>query len=180
MVDLVGSRVESRFGPIRAGALAIDPSGQPVVADATGDRLLVFDPQWTPRFEIGGPGSGSGAFRDPSAVAIAPNGRIWVADRGNHLVQVLDPVGAFLAEHEFENAPESLSIDEAGRVIVGDAGGVVTFLGGDGSRQILPAPPGSRGTAYVVVTGDGTRLYVARPVSGIVEVYEVAEDPSGS
>ncbi|MDZ4805853.1 MAG: NHL repeat-containing protein [Candidatus Eisenbacteria bacterium] len=173
VLDLAGERLVSRFGDIRATALAIDPSGQPIVVDAAGDRLLVFDPQWSPRFDLGGPGASAGGFRDPAGVAIGPGGRIWVADRGNRLVSVLDPVGAFLVEHEFDHAPESLAIDSSGNVYVGDAAGVVTILSRDGGRATMPPGRAGGGTAYVALSPDGRRLFVARPVAGIVEVYEV-------
>ncbi len=167
------TRLEGRFGVVRATALAFDPGGQPIVADEAGDRLIVLDPHWSPRFEIGGPGAGQGTFRDPTALAVAPDGRIWVADRGNGIVQVLNPVGAFVTEYELANPPESLAMDAAGDVAVGDAAGGVTLMGASGWRQRLPAPAGSKGAAYVAWTADGTRLFVARPVAGVVEVYEV-------
>ena len=179
VLDLSAERLVSRFGDIRATGLTIDPSGQPIVVDAAGDRLLVFDPQWSPRFDLGGPGVSAGGFRDPAGVAVAPGGRIWVADRGNRLVAVLDPVGSFVAEHEFADAPESLAIDRAGNVYVGDGAGVVTILSRDGERTSTPPGESRGGTAFVTLSLDGTRLYVARPVAGIVEVYEVVPKATG-
>jgi len=167
------TRLEGRFGTVRITALAFDQGGQPIVADEAGDRLIVLDPHWSPRFEIGAPGAGRGAFRDPTALAVGPDGRIWVADRGNGIVQVLSPLGAFVTEYAMANPPESLAIDAAGDVAVGDAAGAVTLMGASGWRRTLPAPAGSRGAAYVAWTADGKRLYVARPVAGTVEMYEV-------
>jgi len=43
-------------------------------------------------------GSGPGQFDTPHGVAVAPNGEIFVADRGNRRVQVLDSTGKFLRQ----------------------------------------------------------------------------------
>jgi len=41
-------------------------------------------------------GSGPGQFHDPRGIAIGPEGRVYVADGGNHRVQVFDAEGNFL------------------------------------------------------------------------------------
>ncbi len=43
-------------------------------------------------------GSGPGQFDTPHGVAVAPNGEVFVADRGNRRVQVLDSTGKFLRQ----------------------------------------------------------------------------------
>jgi sugar lactone lactonase YvrE len=172
---LESTAVEARFGRVRAAALGIDRTGQPIVADREGDRLLVFDPHWSPRFEIGGPGSARGAFRDPAALAFGPDGRIYVADRGNGLVQVLDATGAFRTEHAFDKAPESLLVDGEGRLLVGDARGGVTRLEANGGRTRI-APGGDEGAAYLALSASGRRLYVSRPTAGRVDIYAVRAD----
>ena len=43
-------------------------------------------------------GSGPGQFQDPRGVAIGPEGRVYVADGGNHRVQVFDSEGRFLRQ----------------------------------------------------------------------------------
>jgi DNA-binding beta-propeller fold protein YncE len=42
---------------------------------------------------FGGPGSQPGQFRAPSGIVVGPRGEIYVADTGNHRVQVLDSAG---------------------------------------------------------------------------------------
>lgn len=169
---LESSAVEARFGRVRAAALGIDRSGQPIVADLEGDRLLVFDPHWSPRFEIGSPGPSAGAFRDPAALAFAGDGRIAVADRGNRLVQVLDAGGAFREEFPMESPPESVLFDGAGRLWVGDAKGGVTRIDREGARVTL-APPGEDGAAFLALSETRGRLYVSRPAAGRVDIYAV-------
>lgn len=174
VLDLAGGAVEARFGAIRAGGMTLDPTGQAVISDREGDRLLVFDPQWVPSHELGGPGSGAGGFRDPAGVAADARGRLVVADRGNRLVQVLDAFGSPLAEYPFEHAPESVAVDRAGNIYVGDAAGFVTILLANGGRTVWRPGASRPGPVAVAVTPDGTRLFAARPERGVVEIVDLA------
>jgi DNA-binding beta-propeller fold protein YncE len=97
---------------------------------------------------IGSLGSTNGKFSEPTAVAVAPSGNVWVADPGNHRLQELTPGGGFIAavgwgvtdgKEEFERCtascrsgfsgggagefsdPEGIGINqENGRLYVGD------------------------------------------------------------
>jgi hypothetical protein len=46
----------------------------------------------------GSQGSADGQFQSPFGVAIGPNGRVYVADRGNYRIQFFDPNGAYLGK----------------------------------------------------------------------------------
>jgi tripartite motif-containing protein 71 len=46
----------------------------------------------------GGAGAGPGQFVEPVGLAADPSGRIYVADTGNHRVQVFDAEGKFLRQ----------------------------------------------------------------------------------
>lgn len=82
---------------------------------------LVFELKW------GTLGSGDGQFEEPSAIAIGPNGNVYVADRGNHRVQVFTPFGAFVTawgdsgvgDGQF-NSPRDITVDFDGNVYVAD------------------------------------------------------------
>ena len=47
---------------------------------------------------IGKKGTGPGEFDQPHALAIDSQGRLFVGDRGNNRVQILDQDGKFIAE----------------------------------------------------------------------------------
>ena len=45
-------------------------------------------------------GSAPGEFRTPHALAFDSKGRLFVADRGNHRIQIFDRNGSFIASYE--------------------------------------------------------------------------------
>ena len=96
-------------------AVAVDKAGNVYVADTWNHRVQVFDAQghylrgWG-RFAqvVAYDPAGHGAFFGPRGIAVdAENGRVYVADTGNHRVQVFDSNGDFLLE--FGGAGDSLS-----------------------------------------------------------------------
>lgn len=72
--------------------LAIDRRGFCLVADANDHTLVGFDfsrkPAQARLFAAGTAGVGDGAFQFPNDVAVASDGRIYIADRDNDRVQV--------------------------------------------------------------------------------------------
>ena len=48
--------------------------------------------------EVGFPGEGGGQFDAPTGIAVDESGRVWVADTGNHRVQVFNATGEYLAQ----------------------------------------------------------------------------------
>ncbi len=81
----------------------------------------VFVRQW------GSEGSGDGQFNFPRAIAIGPDGNVYVADSDNHRVQVFGPTGTFVRKWGGYGAgpgqfdvPQGIAVDGAGNVYVGD------------------------------------------------------------
>lgn len=64
-------------------------------AGATG-RIIKFAPDGTRIKEWGRIGVRHGEFRTPHALAIDSAGRLWVADRGNHRLEIFDQDGNYL------------------------------------------------------------------------------------
>ncbi|MCR9233565.1 MAG: hypothetical protein NXI29_21410 [bacterium] len=89
------------------GGLAFDKQGNLVISHIVasgsskhkiGDRISIYSPQGKLIRQWGKPGKGPGEFNCPGGIAVAVNGRIYVADQSNHRVQVFDPTGQFLFE----------------------------------------------------------------------------------
>ena len=91
------------------------PNGDIFVADghagASVARIVKFDRSGRFLKSWGTPGSAPGQFRTPHAVVIDSRGRVIVADRGNHRLQVFDQEGAFMAEFREFSRTSGLDID---------------------------------------------------------------------
>lgn len=62
---------------------------------ATG-RIIKFSPEGEYMMEWGRIGTGPGEFRTPHALELDSRGRLFVADRGNHRIQIFDQEGELL------------------------------------------------------------------------------------
>jgi sugar lactone lactonase YvrE len=148
-------------------AIASEP---PVDPYAEGDRQL------QPDLVIGRPGTEEGQLMLPRNVAIGPDGLLYIADSGNHRIQVFDADGRYIRSWgEFGdgpgqfNEPWSLAVDE-NHVYVADTwnhrlqkftldGQWVTTLGESGS----PESPESGGGLFfgprdILILSDGSLL----------------------
>lgn len=75
----------------------------------------------------GSNGSGDGQFTTPRGLAVGPDGSIYVADAGNHRIQVFDPEGQFLLKWGSQgsepgqfNEPWGIAVGQDGTVYVAD------------------------------------------------------------
>jgi len=141
-VALDAPELESQTGHVTPVGVAADRGGAMVVADADGERLLVFDFAGHLRRTIGGYGAAAGTFRGLAAVACGPRGELVTLERplarakkkgvpADTLppvarVQWLDAGGTPLAHWAVEPGGArdfSLAVDDSGRVAVALAGG---------------------------------------------------------
>ena len=75
----------------------------------------------------GSQGKGGGQFQDPRGIAVDEAGNVYVADSGNHRIQVFDSSGKFLTQWgsqgmeagQFQD-PWGIAVDQAGNVYVAD------------------------------------------------------------
>lgn len=120
---------------------------------------------------LGGPANGFvdgdtlnvAQFNRPSGCAIGPDGRLYVADRDNHAVRVLDVAGnltrTFLNQAKGLNRPVGVAVDPGGNVYVANNGdGTVRQFDQFGN----PGPVvGNLGTLMAIALDSRTNLYVA-------------------
>jgi DNA-binding beta-propeller fold protein YncE len=65
------------------------------VSNGNAQSITVFGSDGSHQLTFGRPGSGPGAFREPSGVAADEGGSIYVADKYNHRIQIFDANGRF-------------------------------------------------------------------------------------
>ena len=118
--------------------VATDASGNVYVAEPntfgsfTNDRLVKYSADGTFLDVIASPGEGAGQVADPSAVAVAPDGTIYVTERkgsdaASNRVSYFDQFGNYIASWgtygtgngQFEH-PEGVAVDSLGNVYVAD------------------------------------------------------------
>ncbi len=104
------------------GAGGAQGAGRLLVSDSVESCLFVFDAEGRPTGRMG-----DGVFERPCGIAVAPDGRVFVADAGSHQVIVLSPDGRELrrlgergsALGQF-NYPTNLAFDHRGYLYVSD------------------------------------------------------------
>ena len=107
-------------------AAAWGPDGRRYVVEAWADRVRVIA-NGGESF-LGERGSGPGELLDPSDVAVAPDGTVFVADAGNHRIEAFGADGSFRAAFGSYgpkpgelNDPRGIAVD-AERLVVADSG----------------------------------------------------------
>jgi DNA-binding beta-propeller fold protein YncE len=213
-------------------AVATDAAGRVYVADASANRVVVFDSSGTPFRSWGASGTAPGQFLapvdvaagpagellvaeplrgtgeivplypagrplsyiariaresvwtsgggvrlgthlfSPTAVAFAPDGSVWVADRNNRLLRHLSAAGRFIgavaapagAGPASLTEPHGLAVDSGGAVIVADTGANrIDKLAPDGRTLGVWATPGAASgtSAAAAVAAHGFRRPLA-------------------
>lgn len=144
---------ESTFiGPT---ACAVMPDGNIVIADGhwprpsnaqqDGDRLVVITPEGEFVRSVGSMGSGPGEFMGPHTLAFDADGRLFVGDRSNNRVQILDQDLNFLDDWRHFGRPSGITILNDGTLVVADSesggdlpGPAISPEGGPGSLARNP------------------------------------------
>ena len=99
----------------------VAPSGEIFVADGYGNSSVHrFTPEGEFVSSFGSPGRGPGQFMVPHSVRVSQDGRVYVADRENHRVQVFTNEGEFLSEWTDFKCPMGVHIDANQVVYVTD------------------------------------------------------------
>jgi len=105
--------------------ILVAPNGDIFVADghdADGNnRIVKFNADGQFLMEWGTTGSENGAFRDPHALAMDSQGRLFVGDRGNSRIQIFDQEGNHLATWTQFGRPSGLFIDDDDTLYAADS-----------------------------------------------------------
>ncbi len=209
---VVGPGTTGEAGVIAPVAVDTAPDGSFVVADFLGHRILRVQSVQSPVIQVvagtGEPGdSGDGGpataaqLAFPSDVALAPDGSVYVADRLNHRIRLIDPTGKIgtfagtgdgglsgdggpAAEAELWH-PMSVAVGSDGSVYIADGfnnrirvvtpDGTIDTLAGDGP----PGEVGDGGPAVAAPLGDpfglalqGENLLVAENWTGRIRTVD--------
>jgi DNA-binding beta-propeller fold protein YncE len=84
-------------------------------------RISVFDRNGKFLRNLGKAGTGPGEFRTPHAVELDSRGRLIVADRHNHRIQILTKDGTFVAEYDDFGRTSGLAIDRNDVIYTADS-----------------------------------------------------------
>ena len=94
---------------------------RPASAQQDGDRIVRLKPDGTFVRAVGSFGSGPGQFMGPHALAFDSRGRLFVADRSNNRVQILDENLEFVDEWRHFGRPSGVAILKDDTLIVSDS-----------------------------------------------------------
>jgi DNA-binding beta-propeller fold protein YncE len=162
--------------------IAVDGSGNVLVADTNNGRIEKFSATGTFLGILGTKGTGHGQLRNPSGIAVDRMGNIYVADGFNHWVQKLAPDGTFIADWKGPEpgfyGPRRVAIGPDDSIYVVDQGhNRIAKFNPDG--RVLAAW-GSAGNGdgqfndptSVTVDPVNNRVYVADPRNKRIQVFD--------
>ena len=78
--------------------VVVGTNGRVYVLDGVNNKVKVFNLEGTSLFSFGGMGKGKGKFNFPLGIGIDEDNHIYVADSGNHMVQIFSSDGAYLSQ----------------------------------------------------------------------------------
>jgi len=154
-------------------AMAVDPSGNILVADTGNGRIEKFSPTGSFLTSIG-------QFEAPNGIAIDHTGNIYVAEIGSkHRVQKLGPDGIFIAQWAPEfYGPRRIAIGSDDSVYVVDSGhNRIVKFSPDGQVLASWGSEGSgdgqfKGFSSVAADPINNKVYVADSLNSRIQVFD--------
>ena len=152
--------------------VAAAPNGDVYISDGYGNsRVHVYSPDGKLKKSWGQPGVGEGDFNTPHNIWVDRKGRVLVADRENHRVQVFDLDGRHLATWPDFIQPTDIHVDKDGTVYVAELRNRVTICDGKGrvlSRwgRVPTADPGHFRAPHGIWVDSHGDLYVGEVLEG--------------
>ena len=102
----------------------VAPNGNVFVSEGHGganSRILKFSKDGKLIKSFGRKGNGPGEFDQPHSLAMDSQGRLFVGDRGNNRIQILDQDGNFIAEWKQFSRPSGVYVDKNDVLYVADS-----------------------------------------------------------
>src|SRR5437870_2695439 len=163
--------------------IAVDPSGNILVADTNNGRIEKFSSTGAFLSIIGTKGSGHGQLGEPNGIAVDRAGNIYVAEVGsNHRVQKLAPDGTFIAEWKGPDlgfyGPRRIAIGPDDSIYVVDQGRTrIVKFSPDGRVLAVWGSKGSGDGQFndptsVAVDSTSGKVYVADPINKRIQVFD--------
>ncbi len=128
LLKLVAGKVTSeiKFEDMELSDVTVDKGGAVWALDKKKKRCVKLDEAGVVTSSFGSGGSGAGQFSNPTSIAIASSGLIFVSDRGNHSVLVFRPDGVYLNDLGGNTAnisnPLAVAIDQKDNLYILDGG----------------------------------------------------------
>ena len=155
-----------------------------IVTSSSNHSVQVFHPNGTLALRFGSYGSVQGGFDSPTDAAVAPDGRIVVAEPGSRSIRVFYPNGTFefsFGSHSSGDegfyVPREVAVAPDGRIVVGDTGKHrIQVFNPDGTPALAFGSHGTGETEFrdlgdVAVAPDGRIVAVAQPLNGHIKVF---------
>lgn len=120
-----GAPGEGRDRFTKPSDMIVAPDGSIFVADGHdnegNNRIVKFAADGSYLMEWGRTGGDTGEFREPHALAMDSQGRLFVGDRGNHRIQIFDQTGGHIATWTQFGSPSGMYIDRNDILYVADS-----------------------------------------------------------
>jgi len=149
-------------------------------APGSNARVLKFDKSGKFIKSFGKYGTGPGEFDQPHALAMDSRGRLFVGDRNNNRVQILDQNGTFIAEWKQFSRPSGLFIDKNDTLYVADSESDSVSQNHNGWKRGLRIGSAKDGTLKAFIPDPETRTRSADNFTGTSAAEGVAADSQGN
>jgi len=164
-------------------AVLVAPNGTIFVAQGHGqpaDRLFKFSKDGKLIKAWGKRGTGPNEFDQPHALAMDSKGRLFVGDRNNNRIQILDQDGNYLTEWKQFGRPSGIAIDRQDNIYVADSESWSVARNHNGWRRGIRIGSATDGSVKDFIPDPDTRNREKDAFSGTSAAEGIAVDPQGN
>ena len=177
----LGARGQPSFeAPFNHPTDAFEGSGGEVyVSDGYGNsRVHKFSSDGAHLMSWGRFGTSPGEFSVPHGICLDAQGRVYVADRDNHRIQIFTADGQYISQWNGFYRPTDVQIDRNGAVYVSDLAGRLSVFDQDGILlgRARAGQTGKGDRAHGICVDSRGIVYIALASTNVVEKYV----PSGN